>query len=296
MPEKNNWKDSLKNSKVPKMAKFKEHSQCTDIPWSMRPFPLPVSAGRRRLDDRNYCYTYSHAKDTLHVYDYHGRVKIGPNTFLLQPGDFTFSPKGVTSSYDLPQPGYHYYIHFKSAPVGSSEKVSLPLHLHLGALQGRIVEKIMDISKDLATPSSDHISRSAAAATLQELLLRVVIHNQNVSDVSVNSRVIHIVDHAAKLLSQSLHRPLPVPKLAEEVGLSQNYLARHFRKRFGMTIPRYLLTCRIDHARHLLMTTNIPINEIAARIGLPDPKHFNKQFRLMTGMSPSAFRLTKLPD
>jgi AraC-like DNA-binding protein len=278
------------------MAKHKEHSQCTHVPWPMHAFPLPVSAGRHQLNDRNFCYTYSHATHALHIYDYHGTANIGPNTFLLHPGDFTFSPKGVTSSYDLPQPGYHYYVHFKSTPTRSSEKVFLPSHIHLGSLQGQFVEKIMEISKDLATPPSDHISHSAAAAALQELLLRVVIHSQNVSGVSVNSRVIHIVDHAAKLMRESLHRPFLVPKLAEEVGLSQNYLARHFRTRFGMTIPRYLLTYRIDHARHLLATTNAPINKIAARIGLPDPKHFNKQFRLITGMSPSAFRLTKSPN
>jgi transcriptional regulator GlxA family with amidase domain len=158
------------------------------------------------------------------------------------------------------------------------------------------VEKIMDISKDLATPSSDHISHSAAAAALQELLLRVAIHSQKVSDVSVINRVIGIVDHAAKLMRESLYRPFLVSKLAREVGLCQNYLARHFRTRFSMTIPRYLLTSRIDHARHLLLTTNIRIDEVAVRIGLPDPNHFNKQFRLMTGMSPSAFRLTKSPN
>jgi AraC-like DNA-binding protein len=275
------------------MAKPNEHSQCMDIPWPMQTFPKPLNAGRARLDDRNFCHTYSHAKETIHVYDYHGRVKISPNTFLLRPGDFTFTPKGIKSSYDIQQPGYHYYIHFKSAKIGSSEKIFLPLHLHLGALKGWFLEKIIDISKDLATPSSDHISRSAASAALQELLLRVGLLNQNISDSSVNSRVIRIVDHAARLLRQSLHRPLIVPELAEEVGLSQNYLARHFRNRFGMTISRYLLTCRIDHACYLLETTNIPISIIARRIGLPDPKHFYKQFCLVKGMSPSAFRLAK---
>ena len=278
------------------MTKFKDKSQSTEILWPMRAYPIPISAGRHRMDDRNFCYTYSHATHALHVYDYHGRVNIGPNTFLLHPGDFTLSPKGVASSYDLPQSGYHYYIHFKPTHIRSDEKVSLPLYLHLGALKTRFVEKIMDISSDLATARSDHVSRAAASATLQELLLRLTVHTRNISDVSTNSRVIHIVDHAAKVLRQSLHRPLSVPELAKEVGLSQNYLGRHFRKRFGMTSPRYLLTYRIDHARNLLVTTNIPINEIGIRIGLPDPKHFNKQFRLMTGMSPSAFRLTKSPN
>ena len=74
--------------------------------------------------------------------------------------------------------------------------------------------------------------------------------------------------------------------------MTQNYLARMFRKRFGMTIPRYLLNRRIDYARHLLTTTNIPIHRVAARVGLPDPQHFNKQFRKLVGTSPSHARIT----
>jgi AraC-like DNA-binding protein len=51
-----------------------------------------------------------------------------------------------------------------------------------------------------------------------------------------------------------------------------------------MIISRYFLTYRIDDTRYLLLTPNIRIDEVAVRIGLPGPKHFNKQFRLMTGM------------
>jgi hypothetical protein len=151
-------------------------------------------------------HTYTQATHALHIHDYRGRVNIGLNTFLFHPSDFTFSPKGVTSSYDLPQLGYHYYVYFKSTQTRSSEKILLPLHIHLGSLQGRLVEKIIDISKDLATTSSDHISHSAAAR-LQKLLLYITIHSQKVSDVSVVNRVIHIVDHAAKLMRESLHHP-----------------------------------------------------------------------------------------
>jgi AraC-like DNA-binding protein len=36
---------------------------------------------------------------------------------------------------------------------------------------------------------------------------------------------------------------------------------------------------------------DLPMKRIAARVGMPDPQHFNKQFRLLTGLSPSAARL-----
>ena len=87
--------------------------------------------------------------------------------------------------------------------------------------------------------------------------------------------------------------PLTVPSIAREVGLSQNYLARFFRKRYGMTIPRYLLVRRIDLARHLLLTSDDLVKQIAGRVGLPDPQYFNKQFRRLTGSNPSDFRLSE---
>ena len=95
---------------------------------------------------------------------------------------------------------------------------------------------------------------------------------------------------AEEYLDRRLAQPLSVPRLAEVVGLSQSHLARCFRARHGVTIPRYLLTRRVELAQQLLITTDLSIREIGRRVGWPDPQRFNKQFRRITGRSPSAFR------
>ena len=56
-----------------------------------------------------------------------------------------------------------------------------------------------------------------------------------------------------------LMEPLAVPELAEMASLSQNYLARVFRLRYGMTIPHFILLRRIELARHLLATSKVTI-------------------------------------
>ena len=74
------------------------------------------------------------------------------------------------------------------------------------------------------------------------------------------------------------------------MGLSQNYLARRFKARFGVTLQGYLRNCRMEYAGLLLATTDMPIGQVGACVGLPDPQHFNKQFRAVFGESPSAAR------
>ena len=50
------------------------------------------------------------------------------------------------------------------------------------------------------------------------------------------------VNRAADFLNTRFTDELSVPDLADHVGLTQNYLAQRFKLRFGMTMPRYLLT------------------------------------------------------
>ena len=57
-----------------------------------------------------------------------------------------------------------------------------------------------------------------------------------------------------------------------------------------MTIPHRLIARRVEHARYLLESTDLPIWRVAERVGIPDPQHFNKTVRRLTGTSPSAIR------
>jgi AraC-like DNA-binding protein len=96
-------------------------------------------------------------------------------------------------------------------------------------------------------------------------------------------------------IDRNLHRPLSAAALAARAGLSQNYLARLFRRQTGLTIPRHVLIRRVAVARLLLATTDLPVKQVALRVGMPDPQHFNKQFRALAGASPSAYRLRERP-
>jgi AraC-like DNA-binding protein len=256
--------------------------------WPLRALPKVVVAGRFPLEDRDFGYRYRSHTHALHVYDYVGQIRIDNHPFSLQPGDVTLTGAGRDSRYHLPAPGQHWCIHFTTVGM-HGELARVPIHFSLGSTHEFAVERVRAIARLQAQASA--VSLAAASAAMQELILWLVMQAQERGNDQRERRSLSAVERVAAIAHARFTEPLTVPELADEVGMTQNYLARMFRQRFGMTIPRYLLNRRIEYARHLLTTTNIPIHRVAARVGLPDAQHFNKQFRKLVGTSPSQARI-----
>lgn len=267
-----------------------------DFTWWLSVLPNVFRSGRFPLDDKNFSYLYCSPTHALHLYDYHGVIRIGDREYPLHPGDLTISPAGVETRYHLIKPGHHWCIHFHPLE-GSGERCAVPLHMPLGAFKARAVDSINRISGLLAAPGDGRLNRAAAAGALQELLLILAARAaasaraDAVPNRERSGRTRDAVTRAAIHLDAHFDEELSVPGLASKVGLSQNWFAKAFREHHGQTVQRYLLARRIEHAQSLLVTTDLPIARIAARLGFGDSQHFNKQFRRLTGCNPTAFRL-----
>ena len=81
-----------------------------------------------------------------------------------------------------------------------------------------------------------------------------------------------------------------VADLADTFGYNEKYLGRVFKKRSGQSIKEYCNALRINEAKKLLMSTELPVSEIAGLIGFNNITYFNCVFSGHTGMSPGAFR------
>jgi AraC-like DNA-binding protein len=265
------------------------------ITWPLRQFPLIRNAGVFPLPLSSCNIAYFHPTIALHLHDYEGRVTIQGTEIQLQPGDITFSPARGTSVYNLPRDGRHLCIHFDPPPVSQTKGgFTLPLHLRLGARTASIRERIGRITDHYRRSGDDSNSPSgvAAAAALLELLLW--LHVQKNSPAAARSGIAeNSLATLVQAIEASLHQPITVPQLAAESGWSADYISRLFRRHYAMTIPRFLLLRRLELARHLLQSSNLPVKEIGGRVGIPDPQYFNKQFRKIAGLSPSAYRLTQ---
>jgi AraC-like DNA-binding protein len=105
----------------------------------------------------------------------------------------------------------------------------------------------------------------------------------------------HVVKHdaldiAVQYLQTHYMEGISPADVAHAAGVSAGYLSHGLRRRLGMTPTRYLTTLRLDLTRHLLTATDLPVAEIAARVGYSDAFYFSRVFTRECGISPSGYR------
>jgi transcriptional regulator GlxA family with amidase domain len=89
-----------------------------------------------------------------------------------------------------------------------------------------------------------------------------------------------------------LDRPLDVARLAAEARMSVRTFNRRFREETGRSPGAWLIAQRVDAARHLLETTDLPVDEVAHRAGLGSGATLRQHLRATVGVAPLAYRRT----
>lgn len=78
--------------------------------------------------------------------------------------------------------------------------------------------------------------------------------------------------------------------LAREISVNKFYLQKLFRKSVGLSPNEYLTTVRLQEAKRLLRSTDLPISRIAMDVGFGSIGHFIELFKAREQMPPSVYR------
>jgi AraC family transcriptional activator FtrA len=98
------------------------------------------------------------------------------------------------------------------------------------------------------------------------------------------------VDELLRWAEARLGTRLSVGDMAVHLGVSPRTLARRFADRLGTSPGAWLLARRLAAARTLLEETDLPVEAIAARVGLASAVNLRRRFRRETGTTPGAYR------
>ncbi|GAA0594457.1 GlxA family transcriptional regulator [Streptomyces crystallinus] len=100
-------------------------------------------------------------------------------------------------------------------------------------------------------------------------------------------------DRLAEVLAwarENLHEPLPVTELARRAMMSPRSFARRFAAATGTTPHAWLRNLRLGSAEELLETTDLPVEEIARRVGYGSAAVLREQFVRRRGVPPRSYR------
>ncbi|MDA0633496.1 helix-turn-helix domain-containing protein [Nonomuraea sp. MCN248] len=90
----------------------------------------------------------------------------------------------------------------------------------------------------------------------------------------------------------NLHAPLDLEALAAHAGMSVRTFTRRFREETGLSPARWLSRQRVEHARHLLETTDLGVEEVARHAGFGTAVSLRQHLHAAVGVAPLAYRHT----
>jgi len=98
------------------------------------------------------------------------------------------------------------------------------------------------------------------------------------------------LDRIRDYIDGNLSRDIGIDELARAVSLSPVYFARMFKRATGLAPYQFLVQRRVEHAKRLLRSGNLPISEIAQVCGFCHQEHLTRVLRKICGVTPGNYR------
>lgn len=175
--------------------------------------------------------------------------------------------------------GYYNVIHRSNGIVFSARRIRKDL---------RALDDIYDMFHREKAPNELQIALSMTkmlTAMAEPLSARTGVHEKKDS-----------IDEVLYYINEHISEELPVKQLAQLASFSEYHFIRVFHDAVGMTPRQYIKTVRMNQAKYLLKTTDLPIQEIGYSTGYSSLSMFCTTFKNSQGVTPSEFREGGLRD
>lgn len=227
--------------------------------------------------------------ELIYIEEGSATLTVGSLEYLIQKGDFAYiMPSTLHSvSPDTYQTSI-FVINCKTDLIDSV------LKKFNGCRPASPVLRAHDVPKDLPYALS-------ALALEENDDIAISWLNLIFSFVCFNLRFANITEGATADLSSRIlsylgghyREPLSLDDLANAMGVSRFHLSHMFATKFGIGFKEYLNNLRVECAKGLLRSTDMPISEVSANSGFENQRTFNRVFGDNTGITPRDYRYGK---
>lgn len=204
-------------------------------------------------------------------------VEIGGKQVAADSGSVLLYPAGMSHKEwsDSQNPFETYYISFKGfAPPPPEFRVKRDVCHHIRQLASWLY--------------SNRLS-GVLCKEQNQLLLQLILQEFYVPDQNADHNLVTITRN---VILNHIDKPFSLEQLAKQAGLSKYHFIRKFKRLTGRTPLAEVRALRADYAKDLILTTDLPLKEIAAKTGLGDEYAFSRLFSTHFGLPPGMFRKT----
>lgn len=239
------------------------------------------------------------------------------NNYTLKKGELFLVPKFELIDYECSNYMEHYYICLTDNKQENDSVINpalLKKSLHATALDSMLIKRLIEICPNAALPSVDpqiydnnktlweskmldyNIAEDLEIKGILAQLFSRFITKESLTLFNKQDYLQSRIALTVQYINQHLYQKINVKQLAESIYVSPDHFTKSFKRIIGMSPNEFIQLQRVDYARNLLSTTQIPITEIATTIGFEHCSQFTKMFTQKTGKSPSEYRKSFLEE
>ena len=130
----------------------------------------------------------------------------------------------------------------------------------------------------------------AISTEFNRFMLFLVRNTQLITVPFDSSAKPNLPSRIQEVLQSRYQENITLETLSEHFYLNKYYLAHAFKKKYGVTIMRYLNELRCLEAKKLLETTDLSITQIAICVGYNSSSHFSDSYKKIIGEAPAHTR------
>jgi AraC family transcriptional regulator len=223
-------------------------------------------------------------------------------------GDVSYSPPGIACRAAWEQEREVLVISLDSSFVAARAGKDWPAGSLNFAPQFRVRDPLAEgIAQALGTEVSKQSARSAndprllAAAntdyanSLAEVLASHIIKDFTTPGAPVDrlktGKLAPVkLRRATEFIVENIEAGVTLAEIAESVEMSPFHFARMFKQTTGFTPLQYVMEKKIEYSKSLLRNAELPLADIAFKLGFASQSHFTLHFRKLTGTTPKHFR------
>lgn len=155
-----------------------------------------------------------------------------------------------------------------------------------------LIELEIDIDDDLGeTMQQLFVPRFETIEELESLLISICRKVCRYVEAKKESKNIELLEQLKSYVAvHYADHSLDLESLANRFGVSPSYATRFFKDHTGLPLMKYIDSLRMEQAKKLLKTTELPLKDIMNEVGYIDSTNFIRKFKKAEGITPIQYR------
>jgi AraC family transcriptional regulator of arabinose operon len=226
----------------------------------------------------------------FYILDGEGYVEVDGTRYYPAPGQLLVMPAGTRQAYSsVNDNGFTKYWCYFKAKIGDADLFRMfdfPVSIEMKD-KGRTAQLFQQLVFHFQ--QRRRTSSLMIKASMLELLTHFIDHALEDFPPQSRNEKTEKISMILNYIEQHLAERITVEQLAQLAHYHPNYFIRYFHNILGASPVQYMKHLRMEKAKTLLLSTSLPVSEIAREVGI-EHSNFTPMFKKHTGFLPSAFR------